>query len=578
MILFFSFLSFVQILFLPGLIYCYLKKKFNLFFIISLSIFFNFILILLISLLKIYSFKLLLIIILFELLLIGFFFLKDKNNFKLYFNFNFFDIFSCIIIIFLSYKLLQYFYPFFGSLFSEGDVLQSWNEWALNLIGSTYKPGKLIIGSFDSDFIANQSRSYYGQLIPAIWSIFYLMTGNNDVTMFPKFLNFLLSCLGIIYLILDYFKSKKLLNLLLLIFIIVLFYKEHAHLVYSGLVDSSLSIFVFISLLSVFKFDDNFDENKLKTGILFAAIASNIKILTIYYSVIFLPIYLFFNYSNQLKKKIFLYIVICWCLCLFWPIYQYFIFDINIISNNNLDYLNSLSVKDYDEGLKRISGLFGSLKIFYLVIITLFISLFVKKINIITIFLIFPYVVIWYHFSSYDLRNVLIILPIISFVIAFVINNIFKKFNIKKNYSKKIFIKKKEFNVASLILILIFFSLFIKFNKNFDNYILDDISAKKLKIKNEEANKFIIEYTDNIEYIFTDYIYLKYILNERTTNKIEICYFFQKINLNHCKNEPNKKSILINYYNNKQIIDVINRNFSINKIFSNKNIKIYNFE
>ena len=169
-------------------------------------------------------------------------------------------------------------------------------------------------------------------------------------------------------------------------------------------------------------------------------------------------------------------------------------------------------------------------------------------------------------------------MPIISFVIAFVINNIFKKINIKKNYSKKIFIKKKKFNVASLIIIVIFFSLFIKFKKNFNNYILEDISAKKLKIKNEEANKFIIKYTDNIEYIFTDYIYLKYILNESTTNKIEIFYFFQKTNLNHCKNEPNKKSILINYYNNKQIIDVINRNFSINKIFSNKNINIYNFE
>ena len=164
--------------------------------------------------------------------------------------------------------------------------------------------------------------------------------------------------------------------------------------------------------------------------------------MTIYYSVIFLPIYLFFNYSNQLKKKIFLYVVIYWCLCLFWPIYQYFIFDINIISNNNLDYLNSLSVKNYDEGLKRISGLFGSVKIFYLVITTLFISLFIK-INIITIFVIFPYVVIWYYFSSYDLRNVLIILPIISFVIAFVINNIFKKINIKKIIVKKFLLKKK---------------------------------------------------------------------------------------------------------------------------------------
>lgn len=518
------------------------------------------------------------IIILLEIMLIGFYFFKNKNDLILKFNFYFCDLLGCIIIIFLFYKLLQYFYPFFGSIFNEGDVLLSWNEWALNLIGSTYKPGKLIIGTFDSDFIINQSRSYYGQLIPATWSIFYLLTGNNDITMYPKFLNFSLSFLGIIYLCFDYFKSKKLFNLLLIAFIFFLFYKEHAHSIYSGLVDSSLSIFIFLSLLSVFKFNDDFDKNKLKTGILFAAIASNIKVLSVYYGVIFLPIYLFLNYSKQLKKKIFLYIISCWSLCLFWPIYQYLAFDINIINDNNLNYLNSLSVKNYNEGLVRILGLFGSLKIFYSVIITLFISLFVRKINIITIFLIFPYIIIWYYFSSYDVRNILIILPMISFVMAFVINNFFKRYNCKKNYIKKIILKKKKLNIFVLILVVVLLTFFTKFNKHIDNYILEDVYAKKLKIKNEEVNKFIIKYSKDIEYIFTDYIYLKYIFDERTTNEMEICYFFQKTNLEHCKNMPNKKSILISYYDNKQVIDEINKNFITKEIFSAKNIKIYNFE
>ena len=69
-------------------------------------------------------------------------------------------------------------------------MLLSWNEWSYNLLSSTYTPEFLTSGNFDSSFQQNQSRSYYGQLIPASWSIFYALTKMTDLTMFPKFLNF----------------------------------------------------------------------------------------------------------------------------------------------------------------------------------------------------------------------------------------------------------------------------------------------------------------------------------------------------------------------------------------------------
>ena len=147
MIAIYSLLSFIQILFLPGLIYCCFKNKFNLFLIFSLSIFFNYILIILVSLFKIYSSHFLLVLLTFEIILFFYLLLKSKKNYYVNLKINISDLFSAVFIFIILIKLFQYFLPFFGSIFIEGDVLLSWNEWSYNLIGSTYTPGRIEIGT-----------------------------------------------------------------------------------------------------------------------------------------------------------------------------------------------------------------------------------------------------------------------------------------------------------------------------------------------------------------------------------------------------------------------------------------------
>ena len=195
-------------------------------------------------------------------------------------------------------------------------------------------------------------------------------------------------------------------------------------------------------MIHVFDFDDKPIKENLFISILCAAIASNIKMLAFYYSLIFLPIYIFYKYYKIFNRKLFSYIILLFATSLFWPIYQFVIFENNIFINNNLEYLNSLSVTNFQEGLKRVLTLFGSKTIFMLFFFFIFLSIFVKKINIITIFLVIPYLFIWYFFTSYDIRNLLLILPILCLIASFIIIKFLSKFKISITIKK--FISKKN--------------------------------------------------------------------------------------------------------------------------------------
>ena len=201
----FILLSYIQILLLPGLLYCSYKKRFDLFQIISISIFFNYLIIVFISNFLFDKKIFLLCLITLEFILIIYFWIFLEKKYEINIDLNNYKIINLSIIIFIVFKLLQAFHQYIGTLFDEGDVLLSWNEWSYNLLGSSYTQEYLTKNIFDSSFKEYQSRSYYGQLIPANWSIFYALTNMTDITLYPKFLNFIFSLLGIIYLIQRYF-------------------------------------------------------------------------------------------------------------------------------------------------------------------------------------------------------------------------------------------------------------------------------------------------------------------------------------------------------------------------------------
>jgi len=574
-------LSFLQILILPGLIFSILKKRVDLLLIFSLSIFLNYLFITIINLTSFDKNIFFYIIIISEIIILSYLFLvktifQDHTNLKI--NMNLLDVIFIIIFFYLILKLFTYYNPFYGTLFQEGDVLLSWNEWAYNIINTSYSPGYLIPNSFDSDFTINQSRSYYGQLIPSNWAIFYLLTGYSDITNFPKFLNFIFSIFVIFFLIKNFLLTKKIFYFITFILLVFLFFKEHYYFIYSGLVDAPMASFIFLSLMHVIKLD-NVNIKKLEIGIIFAIIAANIKLSALYYSLIFLPIYIYVNYFKEYKKKIFYYIFFLIFFSLWWPIYQYIFFDINIFLNNNLDYLESLSVKNINDGINRFSLLFsGNHLVLFVVSIFFLISIFVRKINIISIFLILPYIIIWYNFSSYDIRNILLIIPLICLVISYLLSKInflnhsmkeiiFINQKIHKKIVKKIFF--------SLIIFFSFFILF--FNQNLNDKLIKSILAQKVTIKNKAINQYIIDNIENIDHVFTDYIYLKYVLSSEQMNKVKICNLFQKQNLRHCNFNKINKNLLITYYDDS-LFHLLSKDYEFNLIENFGDIKVYKFK
>lgn len=575
----FIILSYIQILILPGLIYCFHKKKFDIFLIFSLSIFLNYLLVTIINLTLFEKNILFKIIIFIELIILIYLSFKQtvkKNYYNLRLNINVLDIFLILIFLALLIKFSQYYKPFFGSLFQEGDVLLSWNEWAYNIIGSTYTPEYLIQNNFESKFYAEQSRSYYGQLVPSMWSIFYLLTNMTDITNFPKFLNFIFSVFSILLLIQYFLKTKNIFYFFLFVLLIFFFFKEHAYFVYSGLVDAPMAIFIFLSLIHIIKLE-SVNKNKINVGIVFAIVASNIKLSALYYSVVFLPFYLYFYYFDEHKYKIFYYIFLLVFFSLWWPFYQYFFFDINVFVNNNLNYLDSISVNNISDGIDRISTLFGSHFKLILVSIFFLISIFVKKINVISVFLILPYIIIWYNFTSYDIRNLLLIVPLICLLISYLLSKINVRFPkiAQKNivtFDNKIN-KKITKNITILILIFISF-LILMFEQPIEKSFKKDISNKKINIKNPLINQYILDNLDEIDNIITDYVYLKFVLNLEQSKKVKLCNMFQKNNFYHCNFNEMENNLVVTYYGDN-LFNIAREVYVLKLIRNFDKIKVY---
>ena len=574
-------ISYLQILFLPGLIFSKLSKIEDLFFIIISSILFNYILIIFLSHFKIYNKENFLLLVYFELFLISILFLFEKKKFIiLNLKYSKLDFFLLFIITFFSYYFFKIYSPFLGSIFSEGDVLLSWNEWSYNLLGSTYYPGDIKTNSFDSMFYENQTRSYYSQLIPALWSVFYLLGNNSDLMIFPKILSFLLSLSIFIFLIKSYLKTKNLLYIVIFLSIFYLYFKEHAHFIYSGLVDSPVTILVFISFLFIFKKPEKVESKDIILSILFASTACNIKINAFYYSIFFLNTFIYINFREKFKKNVIYFIILNSILSSFWITYQFLFNEINILTNNNINYLNSLSVKSIPEGFTRFSNLFSSNFVFSLILLSFIFSFFIKKIWIISLFLITPYTIIWYFYSSYDHRNIFIVIPFFCYVLSYQVNYILDKFDHinKKNFINKTFeIQNKIVNKFILIFIFLISIGIFSSSSYLNNKINLKISNSKINLKSFKINNYIIENKNNFDNIYTDYIYLRYALNSNQTKSFNICYLFQKETLDHCKNKPNNRSIFINYYNDRLLNNYINEKYNIELLINHNNIKVYKF-
>ena len=138
---------------------------------------------------------------------------------------------------------------------------------------------------------------------------------------------------------------------------------------------------------------------------------------------------------------------------------------------------------------------------------------------------------------------------------------------------------KKPLILKTFLIPIIIIIIFITVNqKNLDDHILKYIYEKKINLKDKMANKIIINVINKDLKIYSDYIYIKYILTHNLFSRAKLCSYFQKSDFSHCEKMPNKGSILISYYNNDEFLNNVKKNYDLDIIYSNKNFKIFEFK
>ena len=472
-------ISFLQIIILPGLVIVSIFKikadtaiqKWL--YIFSFSLFINYGLVTILVLLSVYTFFTMWGILIFELLILIFFCRKEffrlfpgsnfSQTYVKYFEFlkgnSFADrmiiIISGIIVLFY----LSAFFANIGTIFYFIDTVNNyeWNRWAIDFANN----------------ILPRYSFHFPQLIPANWSICYVMIGKTNVHFFPKaimplfFLSNLLIFIDLAFRSATYGISgkKRAFNLeeskTFLIGLII--YGLFAPIIYSlvfivdGNADLPVSFFSFLTFYSfiigiqpslIFKnkneIPNNITFNKTQLlgkatfsaptsshqenlkyyllTFLFASMAAATKLAGFYtFTVVLFTLGILFllrreklNYTNA--PKIILIGIFISIISLFWY------FRTPDIMYSGLDQPQYLAAKNYTgifiNALKLMYYNFGA-PVFVFLIITIIACVFDKKYRYISIIMVIIPTIIWMFKYSADFRNLSFVVPFMCISSAF---------------------------------------------------------------------------------------------------------------------------------------------------------------
>jgi hypothetical protein len=313
-----------------------------------------------------------------------------------------FFIFSAFLLMFL----LAVFINNAGNIFSAWDAVVSWNRWAIDFYNNKFPSGIW----------------HYPQLIPANWSIAYVLSGfplqfipRGMMPLFMIFMVYSFIILGI--------KKRSVIFFLSSIFL----YQTLMRLNWTdGYVDvpvAFFSILVYICLSLAEEAGSKNDKQKyIISGALFACGAAVTKQAGIF-MVILYPVLLFFLTKNNFRwtsRRIAKFSCIYLCMIVFIILPFYLYAEMAIKSGLESSEIGFLTNGIYD-GATYAERLIGACRLFttafsskllFLVGIILFVfSLSDKTFRILNITVVIPYFLIWAIFFSYDLRNLTIMLP-----------------------------------------------------------------------------------------------------------------------------------------------------------------------
>lgn len=461
-------LAVVQTVFLPGFIFVSVFKIKTTstiqkwIYVFALSLFLNYTLVTGLTIIGFYKSIVIYFIIAIELIIIAYLLITKKSKIDLSNNFR--DLFISYISFFRSLPISRkvliitativvifYFSLFLsnaGTIFYFVDTVNNihWNTWAMDFANNT---------------LPKQS-SHFPQLIPANWSISYLLIGEPNVHFFPK--SFMpLFFFGNLLMFLDLALDKKKYVYLMALIIYGLFAPIIYNLVFiaDGNGDLPVSFFAFLAFYAYLKTDkEKFELKEFVIVFLFASTAAGTKLagFYIFFFISMLCLYHFIkNYKLVSKKQIsalFASVALILSINLFW----YLLKPATMAGGlHQPDWL----AEGYANILKGAIHLLyynWGLPVLAFFILTFLFSLFVKESRYVTIFFVIPPIVLWMFKYSADFRNLSFVVPFISYVSAFGLFKIIETLKNKKLNTDitKNSVKEVGFNKRTVWLFVLF--------------------------------------------------------------------------------------------------------------------------
>ncbi len=574
-------LSLLQIWFIPGITMLIYKPKFRIIDLIILSLplsmILNHYIVILLVLFKTYGQQSIIFVIVLELILIGFFFIKNKNYFnkelsyflrfiefkKIKINFDFFDLIIFLLFLTLFYIAIKN----IGNVVEIGDPITfyNWtNEWL---------DGKIPEKSYD-----------YPQLPSILSSLSYVLIDNREIDFFSTaiFLIYPFWIFLICYRICSVLKSyKNIIKLSTIITLLIILYNFRHYALFNGLPDPSLTFltcigfYLLILYLKDIKFKINFEILIIS---LIMATPALMKQYGMFVSAIFPVFYYIFNYNNKDKiKNFFLLSFLIFIFFSPWYLFKYyqiFILGTEVSIAPTIMNFNESSTINIIKPIYSMKKLFGDGYLFLIIIIL--ISLKNKIAQKIFLFFLLPYFLIYSYFFGLDYRAFSLAMPATGLLCAIGIFNIYS--SLRNNCNIEI-IKKIYFVLIFLSLILLLISL---------NYLrspdkLNNISIMKKKNRGNPELNFLLyknlEMNDSVRdiFVFRDIWNLSLLPNISHEFHSDICLNLNKINQNF---EKRKYYILID--KNEKTCDDKNLLFlnklNKTKIFEHKNFLFFLIE
>ncbi len=523
----FSIISFFQLTFIPG--YILLKfigfKKTGIagtaLYSFALSLIINYLLVLHLTLAGIYTPLASYLILGIEMVLIIYLVLKKKLKVtgELYISINTdFRSFPKNIIpitaLIAVAGSLYFFFSSCGDVFTHWDAVFSWNRWAI-------------------DWYLNdipQLTYLYPQLIPANWSLSYIMMQDHNLQFAAKSIMPLFSTFILITFFDLYLKKKEVVFLLSILFFSAAALLYSLPYIDSGYVDFAAAFLSASAFHAILRTDT--DKPGLKdTAMVFllasaAAVSKQSGLIILSFSIFWFVWIIVKNRKSMGFKNVMLNISLAVFTILF-VLYWYIIKLVDIKMGRDFSTLKFLFIDIHHDAslLQRFVNGLETLRenpAFFLILVVLsIVSLFDRRSRWLTLGITIPSVLLWGFVFSYDDRNIIQAFPFIAFSASSAVVFLYRKINITGFFRHRVpelFKTKSEVKKIrswpKYIYILIFLLLVIglTFTEGlFDTSIRTDQIQKQKQIGESDLNTLLYEYSKDNEIddrIITDYYWI----------------------------------------------------------------------